>query len=199
MRDTPPFRADHVGSLLRPPELLQARADHAAGRIDGDALRRLEDDAIREAVRHAGGGRAPVGHGRRVPPRLVAHGLHLPAGRRSRRRPARSRSRSTTRRATSSSRPPRSTSTASSASRGRSSATTSASSATRSRRRPEADDPVAEHGALPRRAGPRSTRRSTRTWTSSGATSRPPTARRCGGSASSAARTSSSTTRASRT
>ena len=30
----PPFRADHVGSLLRPPALLAARAAHAAGEID---------------------------------------------------------------------------------------------------------------------------------------------------------------------
>jgi len=30
----PPFRADHVGSLLRPPELLKARADRAAGRVE---------------------------------------------------------------------------------------------------------------------------------------------------------------------
>jgi len=50
-RTRPPFRADHVGSLLRPPELLRARANAATGRIDGDTLRRLEDDAIREAVR----------------------------------------------------------------------------------------------------------------------------------------------------
>ena len=50
-RTRPPFRADHVGSLLRPPELLQAREDVAAGRIDGDTLRGLEDDAIREVVR----------------------------------------------------------------------------------------------------------------------------------------------------
>src|SRR5205807_233182 len=49
-RTTPPFRADHVGSLLRPRRLLEARADHAAGRIDADALRAVEDDAIREAV-----------------------------------------------------------------------------------------------------------------------------------------------------
>jgi 5-methyltetrahydropteroyltriglutamate--homocysteine methyltransferase len=47
----PPFRADHVGSLLRPPELLRARADAAAGRIGADELRRLEDAAIRDAVR----------------------------------------------------------------------------------------------------------------------------------------------------
>jgi 5-methyltetrahydropteroyltriglutamate--homocysteine methyltransferase len=50
-RTTPPFRADHVGSLLRPPELLRAREDAAAGRLDADALRAVEDDAIRGAVR----------------------------------------------------------------------------------------------------------------------------------------------------
>ena len=50
-RTTPPFRADHVGSLLRPPRLLQARDDHAAGRIDAAELARVEDDAILEIVR----------------------------------------------------------------------------------------------------------------------------------------------------
>ena len=50
-RATPPFRADHVGSLLRPPELLQAREDFAAGRVDPIEMRGLEDDAIRDAVR----------------------------------------------------------------------------------------------------------------------------------------------------
>ena len=80
-RTTPPFRADHVGSLLRPPELLSARDDHAAGRIDADELRAIEDDAIRDVVEAAEGRRAAVGHRRRVPPRLVAHGLHLPARR----------------------------------------------------------------------------------------------------------------------
>jgi 5-methyltetrahydropteroyltriglutamate--homocysteine methyltransferase len=48
---TPPFRADHVGSLLRPPGLLQAREDFAAGRIDATELRSAEDEAIRAAVR----------------------------------------------------------------------------------------------------------------------------------------------------
>ena len=47
----PPFRADHVGSLLRPPQLLEARAAFARGAIDGDELRAVEDEAIREAVR----------------------------------------------------------------------------------------------------------------------------------------------------
>ena len=50
-RAKPPFRADHVGSLLRPPELLQARDDFAAGRIDEDELRGIEDATIREIVR----------------------------------------------------------------------------------------------------------------------------------------------------
>jgi 5-methyltetrahydropteroyltriglutamate--homocysteine methyltransferase len=50
-RATPPFRADHVGSLLRPTRLLQAREDCAAGRISAAALRAVEDEAIREVVR----------------------------------------------------------------------------------------------------------------------------------------------------
>jgi 5-methyltetrahydropteroyltriglutamate--homocysteine methyltransferase len=50
-RATPPFRADHVGSLLRPPELRAARADHAAGRIDDGELRRVEDAAIEDVIR----------------------------------------------------------------------------------------------------------------------------------------------------
>ncbi len=50
----PPFRGDHVGSLLRPPQLLEARAAFARGGIDADELRAVEDDAIREAVRKQG-------------------------------------------------------------------------------------------------------------------------------------------------
>jgi 5-methyltetrahydropteroyltriglutamate--homocysteine methyltransferase len=50
-RTSPPFRADHVGSLLRPKRLHEARAGHAAGRIDDAALRAVEDEAIAEAVR----------------------------------------------------------------------------------------------------------------------------------------------------
>jgi 5-methyltetrahydropteroyltriglutamate--homocysteine methyltransferase len=47
----PPFRADHVGSLLRPPALTRARAEHKAGRIDDATLREAENDAVLEAVR----------------------------------------------------------------------------------------------------------------------------------------------------
>ena len=46
-RDTPPFRADHVGSLLRPKHLLEARSDGTPP----DELRAIEDEAIRDVVR----------------------------------------------------------------------------------------------------------------------------------------------------
>ena len=49
-RSIPPFRADHVGSLLRPPALHTARADFKAGKIDAAALRAAEDDAIRDVI-----------------------------------------------------------------------------------------------------------------------------------------------------
>jgi 5-methyltetrahydropteroyltriglutamate--homocysteine methyltransferase len=51
MQTKAPFRADEVGSLLRPPAWKQARAAHAAGEMDDAALRGIEDDAIREVVR----------------------------------------------------------------------------------------------------------------------------------------------------
>ncbi len=50
-RTRPPFRADHVGSLLRPPELMKAREDHQAGQIDDEELRVAEDEAIRSVVK----------------------------------------------------------------------------------------------------------------------------------------------------
>ena len=50
-RTRPPFRADHVGSLLRPVELREARAAHKAGTITADALRAAEDRCIPAAIR----------------------------------------------------------------------------------------------------------------------------------------------------
>jgi 5-methyltetrahydropteroyltriglutamate--homocysteine methyltransferase len=47
----PPFRADHVGSLLRPPELLQARERRQNGDISGEELRQVEDRCIRDVVK----------------------------------------------------------------------------------------------------------------------------------------------------
>ena len=48
---TPPFRADHVGSFLRPRALIDARAAFKEGRIDAAALRAAEDEAIRGVVK----------------------------------------------------------------------------------------------------------------------------------------------------
>jgi 5-methyltetrahydropteroyltriglutamate--homocysteine methyltransferase len=47
----PPFRADHVGSFLRPKALIDARARRARGEIDAPELRSVEDQAIRDIVR----------------------------------------------------------------------------------------------------------------------------------------------------
>ena len=46
----PPFRADHVGSLLRPPELNKAKQDHADGKISATERRQVQDAAIRRMV-----------------------------------------------------------------------------------------------------------------------------------------------------
>jgi 5-methyltetrahydropteroyltriglutamate--homocysteine methyltransferase len=51
LRTTPPFRADHVGSFLRPPELLAAREQFQQGAISRDDLRAAEDEAIGGIVR----------------------------------------------------------------------------------------------------------------------------------------------------
>jgi len=50
-RTAPPFRADHVGSSLRPKFLLDAREQFKSGAIDADALRKVEDEAIRNVVK----------------------------------------------------------------------------------------------------------------------------------------------------
>ena len=49
-RMKPPFRADHVGSLIRPQELREARQAHLEGRLPAAELHALEDRLIREAV-----------------------------------------------------------------------------------------------------------------------------------------------------
>jgi 5-methyltetrahydropteroyltriglutamate--homocysteine methyltransferase len=50
-RGRPPFRADHVGSLLRPPPLRQAFKRHASREIADDEFARIQDECIRDAVR----------------------------------------------------------------------------------------------------------------------------------------------------
>ncbi len=48
----PPFRADHVGSLLRPPAIHEARARFRAGELDADRLREIEDREIDAMIPH---------------------------------------------------------------------------------------------------------------------------------------------------
>lgn len=50
-KTNPPFRADHVGSLLRPRSLLDARTRHANGEITDEELRQIEDQHIREVIK----------------------------------------------------------------------------------------------------------------------------------------------------
>ena len=49
-RTKPPFRADEVGSLLRPPRIKEARAKHEKGEIGADELRKVEDSEIEKVV-----------------------------------------------------------------------------------------------------------------------------------------------------
>jgi 5-methyltetrahydropteroyltriglutamate--homocysteine methyltransferase len=51
----PPFRAEHIGSLLRPPALLHARDEFATGAIDRQRLTAAENEAIRNVVKLRGG------------------------------------------------------------------------------------------------------------------------------------------------
>jgi 5-methyltetrahydropteroyltriglutamate--homocysteine methyltransferase len=50
-RSKAPFRAEHVGSLLRPPAVLEARRKFESKQVSADELRRIEDDAVRHAVK----------------------------------------------------------------------------------------------------------------------------------------------------
>jgi 5-methyltetrahydropteroyltriglutamate--homocysteine methyltransferase len=53
-RTTVPFRADHVGSFLRPKRLLEAREQKSKGEITADQLRKVEDECITEIVKFQG-------------------------------------------------------------------------------------------------------------------------------------------------
>ncbi len=82
-RTKPPFRADHVGSLLRPAALKKAREQRAKGDIGAAELQ--GDRRPRDRARHqeAGRGRPAIDHRRRIPPLLVAS--RFPLGPRRRR------------------------------------------------------------------------------------------------------------------
>ena len=47
----PPFRADHIGSVLRPQKLRQAFRQHVAKEITEEAFRSAQDEAIRDVLR----------------------------------------------------------------------------------------------------------------------------------------------------
>ena len=64
-RTTPPFRADHVGSLLRSAALKDARAKRERNEITAEQLKAVEDREIDAHHQEAGGGRAQVDHRRR--------------------------------------------------------------------------------------------------------------------------------------
>jgi 5-methyltetrahydropteroyltriglutamate--homocysteine methyltransferase len=51
MSRPPPFRAEHIGSLIRPPELLHAREAYATGKLDREGLSAVENAAIRNVVK----------------------------------------------------------------------------------------------------------------------------------------------------
>ena len=82
-RTKPPFRADHVGSLLRPAALQEARAKRAKGEIDAAALQGGRGPRDRARHQKAGGGRPAIHHRRRIPPLVVAS--RFPLGPRRRR------------------------------------------------------------------------------------------------------------------
>lgn len=47
---SPPFRAEHLGSLLRPDELLKTRDAVSNGKVQNDELAKIEDRAVEEIV-----------------------------------------------------------------------------------------------------------------------------------------------------
>ena len=50
MHINPPFRAEHIGSLKRPEDLLELRRDYEDGKCTADQLRAAEDRAIKDVV-----------------------------------------------------------------------------------------------------------------------------------------------------
>ena len=82
-RTKPPFRADHVGSLLRPAALKKAREQRAKGEIDAAALKAVEDREIERVIKKQEEVGLQGDHRRRIPPLLVAP--RFPLGSRRRR------------------------------------------------------------------------------------------------------------------
>ena len=81
-RTKPPFRADHVGSLLRPAALKAARERHAKEEISAAALREVEDREIETIIKKQEAVGLHADHRRRIPPLLVAPRFSLGSRRR---------------------------------------------------------------------------------------------------------------------
>ena len=75
----PPFRAEHIGSLVRPPELLRARQEHAAGKLNRDGPTAIETTPSATSLGAAGGCRPSGRHRRRVPARHLFRQPPVPA------------------------------------------------------------------------------------------------------------------------
>ena len=72
-RTKPPFRADHVGSLLRTAALKEAREKRARGEISAEALKQIEDREIEGIIRKQEAVGLQISHRRRI----SAHFLEL--------------------------------------------------------------------------------------------------------------------------
>ena len=70
------FRADNIGSLLRPPELLQARARYREGKLEPDQLRAIEDRSILKALDAAESRGRRNFYRRRIPAGYLHGGYH---------------------------------------------------------------------------------------------------------------------------
>ena len=75
-RTKPPFRADHVGSLIRPDALIKAREQAEKKAISDAELKRDPAGRDPRGRAHAGGPRAQGRHRRRIQPPLLAPGFH---------------------------------------------------------------------------------------------------------------------------
>ena len=72
-RSKPPFRADHVGSLLRTASLKAAREKRARGEIDAEAFKAIEDREIEGVIKKQEAVGLKSDHRRRVPAHLLEH------------------------------------------------------------------------------------------------------------------------------
>ena len=81
-RTKPPFRADHVGSILRTTPVKEARAKREKGEITAAQLKEVEDREIEKIIKKQEEIGLQARHRRRIPPLVVALRFLQHAGRR---------------------------------------------------------------------------------------------------------------------